>query len=126
MSKNWTEERVSHWFITAWAEQFADAVRARDTRHETPLAPLAPGEPHPEVWEAWTEPLWYCVEADVKAGAELFIGCARHTAFELSGTEESAAPPDSNFSLSFPPTVRRQANAEPPASSCSHKLHPRK
>ena len=97
MSKKWTEERVSHWFITAWAEQLANAVRNRDTEHETPLAPLVPGEPHREVWEAWTEPLWYSVEADVKAGAELFIGCAKHTALELSGTEEAAASPNSIF-----------------------------
>jgi flagellar motor switch protein FliN len=109
MSATWTEQRLSHWFVLACADQFGDAFRAGPRGAKSVGGPLVPGEPHPEVWKAWTDPVWYSAQAGVKKGAALFIGCGRETALALSGVEEGGEAVSSGSDLTLYEELLNQA-----------------
>ena len=73
--------------------------------------PLVPGEPHPEVWKAWTDPVWYSAQADVKKDATLFIGCGRETALNLAGVEAGGESESSGSDLASYEELLNQAVA---------------
>lgn len=87
MSATWTDQRLSNWFVSALADQLTQALRKGPGASKFGSAELVPGEPRDDVWKAWTDPVWYAVQAEIKQGATLFIGCARDTALQLGGAE---------------------------------------
>jgi len=95
MSTGWVEQRVSHWFVTGWAEQFAEALRSADAEGKLAHLTLTPAEPHPDAWEAWKDPVWCSVKTEAPDGVALFIGCAHDTVKGLTrgiaGSEDAPA-----------------------------------
>ena len=82
MSTGWKEQRVSHWFARAWAEQFARVLGGGD-EESSDLPRLEPGDPRADVWGEWQNPVWYSVQSDAVSDAAFFVGCAQDTAKAL-------------------------------------------
>ena len=82
MSTGWKEQRVSHWFARAWAEQFARVLGGGD-EESSDLLRLESGDPRVDVWGEWQNPIWFSVQSDAAGDAELSVGCAQDTAKAL-------------------------------------------
>lgn len=83
-TEQWQAERLSHWFVRGWGKSFAEHVSALDSGDSARDIELEPRKPQPGEWQAWEEPLWFDLAADLKEGAFVSVGCSRPTASHIA------------------------------------------
>lgn len=116
----WRAERLSHWLVKAWGDQFTAVLRSLDLTGTPADVSLQPREPDPELWKQWRDPLWRRVPADLAEGAELFIGCAADTARGLAELITGETDLDEEATLETYAELLNQTAAGVAAEIASH------